>query len=182
MRRKLKCKHDALLAKMSQIQAELNKQSTAFEGMIKTNHFEEPVDESLDDCEKVDADVQSPDSTRQTRDVAFNKILQLAKKLSELKGKCGRLNASRNWFSTRYHWAVRYFRRKSMTFPYSWNYSLGESIRVRQEPPQLVPISEIRQCLVDNCTVSRDWYRYSDAFKMFTLSIPSLSDVAYEFR
>jgi hypothetical protein len=103
----LKCEHDALLVKISQIQPELSGQSTLFEGIIKTNHFEEPVDEPLNDCEKLDAQVQSDDSTRQTRDVASNRILQLAKQLSELKEKCGRLNASRNWFSTRYHWSQR---------------------------------------------------------------------------
>jgi hypothetical protein len=120
---------------MSQIQVELNRQSTPFEGIIKTNYFEEPVEEPLNDCEKLDAEVQSDDSIRQTRDVVSKGILQLAKKLSELKGKCRRLNASRNWFSTRYHGAVRYFRRKSITFPYPWNYSPGESIRVKQELP-----------------------------------------------
>jgi hypothetical protein len=60
---------------MSQIQPELSSQSTPFKGIIKTNYFEEPVDEPLNDCEKLDVEVQSDDSTRQTRDVASNRIL-----------------------------------------------------------------------------------------------------------
>jgi hypothetical protein len=64
MHRKLKCEHEALLVKMSQIQPELSSQSTPFEGIIKTNHFEKPVDEPLNDCEKLDAEVQSDDFTQ----------------------------------------------------------------------------------------------------------------------
>jgi hypothetical protein len=41
---------------MSQIQAALSRQSTPFEGIIKTDHFEEPVDELLNNCEKLDAE------------------------------------------------------------------------------------------------------------------------------
>jgi hypothetical protein len=103
--------------------------------------------------------------------------LQLAKKLSELKGKCARLIGTRNWFSTWYQWAMRYFRRKSIMFPYPWNYSPGESIRIKQESsPQLVPKSEIREWLVDNFTMSRDRYRYSDVFGCWTFQFnPSLT-------
>jgi hypothetical protein len=100
MHRKLKCEYDTPSVKMSQIQAELSRQSTPFEWIIKTKHFEEPVNKPLNDCEKLNSEVQSDDYTPQTRDVASNRILQLAKKLSELKGKCARLIGTRNWFST----------------------------------------------------------------------------------
>jgi hypothetical protein len=106
-------------------------QGTPFEGIIRASHFEEPVAEPLNDCKKLDAEVQSDDPTRQTGHVASDRILQFAKKLSELKGKCGRLDANRNWFSKRYHWAVRYLRvtqdSSADSFMYLVIYSLWQS-------------------------------------------------------
>jgi hypothetical protein len=83
----LKSKHDALLVKVAHIEVEIARESDPFEGTEKMDHFEKEVRPSIH-CQKLAPEVESGDSHRQIRDVPANRILQLTKKVSQLKVKC----------------------------------------------------------------------------------------------
>jgi hypothetical protein len=110
--------------------------------------------------------------------------LQQAKKIRSLAEKLTAIKASRNWFRDRYHWASSYFKANNIPFPYPW-----KAVDLAPPVAKLAPVGdpasnavrEIQQCLVDNLSIRRKQRRYTNVYKLFSLSVFSFSTAAYAF-